>query len=169
MLAMKNQDWDTARRAFARAVVHAEQARVSPKIRAILTYEYGRMLGITCFFELAESELNLAHDLDRQAGNSLRFTLSELARLNVDQQKFPAAIAYFERALAVMEQEGLSVHAPTGYADFLEEYAAALSATGRDADATVVAQKISAIRQANPGGESATDRTPYGKFCKTKS
>jgi len=165
MLAMKNENWDAARRAFARAVVHAELARLSPQIRAVLTYEYGRMLGITCFFDLAESELKRAHNLDRQAGNSLRFTLSELARLNFDQQKFPAATGYFEHALAVMAQEELPAHAPMAYADFLEEYAVALTEISRNAEAAAIKQKILSIRRTNPQGESSTDRTPYGKFC----
>jgi len=109
MQAQAQGDWDTARRAYARAVVNGEQAKLPQRTLAVLTYEYGRSLGVSCFFDLAEAELNRAHELDRQAGNPLYLSLTELVRLTFDQQKFQAAIAYFERAIAEMDRANLCI------------------------------------------------------------
>ncbi|MFT3759172.1 hypothetical protein [Thauera sp.] len=166
--AQAKGDWDAARRAYARAVVNAEQAKLPPTTRAVLTYEYGRSLGATCFFDLSESELKLAHDLDKEAGNPLYLTLTELARLTFDQQKFQASIDYFERALIELDRAEAKEKAPVAYADVLSEYSAALSETGRENDAASIVKRAAEIKSANPQGQSITNRTPYGKFCTPK-
>ncbi len=163
--AQAQGDWDTARRAYARAVVNGEQAKLPQRTLAVLTYEYGRSLGVSCFFNLAEAELNRAYELDRQAGNPLYLSLTELARLTLDQQKFETSAGYFARAIEVMDQAKMVERAPTGYADILDEYAIALAKVGRKSEAIDVGKRASAIRKANPDGKSVTDRTPYGKFC----
>lgn len=165
MQAQAQGDWDTARRAYARAVVNGEQAKLPQRTLAVLTYEYGRSLGVSCFFDLAEAELNRAYELDRQAGNPLYLSLTELARLTFDQQKFQVAASYFARAIEKMDQGKVVETAPTAYADILAEYAIALAKVDRVTEAVDVNKRVSAIRKANPDGKSVTDRTPYGKFC----
>jgi len=73
--AERRGDWDTARRAFARATLNADQAGLPPSSRAIAHYEYGRSLGVTCFFDESERELNAAYELDKQAGQPLFFVI----------------------------------------------------------------------------------------------
>jgi tetratricopeptide (TPR) repeat protein len=163
--AQARGDWDAARRAYARSATNADLARSSPQERAVYHYEYGRSLGVTCFFNEAERELNLAYDLDRQAGQPLYFSLVELARLTLDQHKFPQSVLYFERALTELDRANAGRDAPMGYADVLDEYALALSGAGRTQDSTTMRKRALEIRDANPGGHSITDRTPYGRHC----
>lgn len=163
--AQARGNWDGARRAYARAVVYAEQANLPAKNRAIRTYEYGRALGVTCFFDLAELELNSAYELDKQAGEPLYLSLTELGRLTLDQKKYQQASTYFERSLTEIDKVNAQQVAPIAYADILDEYAQALVGINRFEDANVAKNRASEIRAKNPNGRSITDRTPYGKFC----
>ncbi len=165
MQAQARGDWNTARKAYARAVVNAEQARLPVKIRAILNYEYGRALGVTCFFDLAELELNSVYDLDKQAGQPLYFSLTESARLMLDQKKYRQAIGYFERTLKELDSANAQQLSPIVYADILDEYAQALTGINSFGEAVVAKNRASEIRAKNPDRYSTTDRTPYGKFC----
>jgi tetratricopeptide (TPR) repeat protein len=73
-------DWDSARRYWARAVVNAELAKMPPQQFAVFNYEYGRALGVQCFFDEAERYLLKAYELDRQTvALSLCLCLSLLA------------------------------------------------------------------------------------------
>jgi len=164
-VALARGDWDGARRAFARAATNAELANSDVRRRAVFHYEYGRALGATCYFAEAERELTLAHDLDRQGGQPLYLSLFELARLSLDQGRFQPAVRYFERAFAEADRADAARQAPMAYADILDEFAAALSGSGRAREAEAATARAIAIRGANPKGRSSTDRTPYGKHC----
>lgn len=166
--AQARGDWDTARRAYARAVVNAELAKLPPTTRAPLTYEHGRSLGVTCFFDLSESELNMAYELDKEAGNPLYLSLTELARLTFDQDKFQVSVDYFERAITELDKINAAKKAPIAYADILTEYSIALSKADRKVEAANHLRKAEKIREANPQGKSVTDRTLYGKHCGPK-
>lgn len=163
--AQASGDWDTARRAYARAVVNAGQAGLSPATRALLSYEYGRSLGVTCFFELAESELNLAYELDKEARQPLYLSLVELSRLSFDQGKFDVAASYYSRALIELDKVDAAHVSPAAYADVLNEYSIVLSKLGRVDKASEIMGGLERIRSVNPLRASSTDRTPYGKFC----
>lgn len=165
MQAQARGDWDTARRAYARAVVNGEQAKLPAKNLAIRTYEYGRALGVTCFFDLAESELNSAYELDKQAGQPLYLSLTELGRLTLDQKKYQRSAGYFERALKELDLANVQQKSPIGYSDILDEYAQALAGIDKPAEAASIKKRASEIKQKNSDRHSITDRTPYGKFC----
>ena len=161
-------DWETARLAFARATVNARSGGMPARVRAVLHYEYGRSLGVTCYFDEAERELVVALELDEQAKQPRYLSLNELARLNLDQRKFSQAVNYFERGLKDMEAVGMRQRAPAAYADMLDEHARALDETGRRADANGLIAEASQIRLSNAGRFSTTDRTPYGTRCSVK-
>ncbi|MBB5417360.1 hypothetical protein [Paraburkholderia atlantica] len=163
--AERRGDWDTARRAFARATLNADQADLPPARRAIAHYEYGRSLGVTCFFDESERELNAAYQLDKQAGQPLFLSLIELARLNLDQRKFSQSAAYFERAMPFLDEANAADKAPVAYSDILNEYARALAGEGRSAEAKSMTDRATALRDAVLNKRSITDRTPYGKVC----
>lgn len=165
MQAQARGDWDTARKSYARAVVNAEQARLPARRRAILTYEYGRALGVTCYFDLAEAELNTAYTLDKEAGQPLYLSLVELSRLTLDQGKYQSSIGYFDRALAAMDAAQLERISPAEYGVILEEYAQALTGAGRDAEASSQKTRAADLREKTRATHSITDRTPYGKKC----
>jgi len=158
-------DWAAARDDFAQAAKYGDASELEPKTLAIYHYEYGRALGVTCAFDDAERELNLAYDLDKRSGQPLYLSLVELARLSLDQRKYSNAISYFERAVPELDRANLAKNAPIAYADILDEYAFALSAVGRAQDSTNANRRAAEIRGANPRGSSITDRTPYGKRC----
>jgi tetratricopeptide (TPR) repeat protein len=160
-----NNDWDRARRAFARAVFNSEMARMPPGKRAVLFYEYGRSLGVTCFFDKSERALNTAYQLDKEAGQPLFLSLVELSRLSLDQARYQDATVYFERAISALDTADVTSKAPRGYADVLDEYARALDGVGRAADAKRSSERAAAIRASTPDKRSITDRTPYGKYC----
>ena len=48
--AEKRGDWDAARRFYATSFADRNLGQTSPRYRAVLHYEYGRSLGVTCFF-----------------------------------------------------------------------------------------------------------------------
>ena len=161
-------DWETARLAFARAMVNARSGGMPTRVRAVFHYEYGRSLGVTCFFDEAERELLVALELDEQSKQPRYLALNELARLNLDQRNFLPAVNYFERGLKEMEATGAKQRAPVAYAEMLDEHALALDQTGRRADANALRAEASQIRLSNPGRSSTTDRTPYGTRCSVK-
>ena len=163
--AQARGDWDTARRAYARASVNADQAGLPAGRRGILHYEYGRSLGVTCFFDQSEHELNAAYELDKQAGQPLYLSLVELARLSLDQKKFAQSVEYFECALPELDKDGAASRAPAGYADILDEYAKALAGAGNAVESKIQVNRAATLRVERPSKRSITDRTPYGKYC----
>jgi tetratricopeptide (TPR) repeat protein len=164
-VAQQKADWDNARRAYAKVIADPELANADPKKQAILHYEYGRALGVTCFFDLAEAELTLAYELDKQSSGPVYLTLVELARLNLDQKKYAQSVRYFERALPELESVNAATEAPMAFAEILDEYAVASRAVDRTANAETLAERAAALRAANPDEQSIIDRTPYGKQC----
>ena len=50
-------DWDLARREWAKAVYNADLGNLEPEKRAVFYYEYGRSMGVNCFFDIAEEYL----------------------------------------------------------------------------------------------------------------
>ncbi|MFA7351790.1 MAG: hypothetical protein WC009_13605 [Methylotenera sp.] len=164
-IAMANNDWQGARRAFARAVVNADMGGMPAETRAVLNYEYGRSLGVTCFFDDADYYLKRAYALDKETGAAIYLSLVELARLHLDQKKYTDAAMYFEQALTELDRNNFAQRGPIGYADILDETVTAFNALSRNDEATQLKLRSQTIRAKHPDGKSITDRTPYGKFC----
>ena len=162
-LIAKN-NWRAARVAMARAVTEAEARGLGPKTLVTLYYEYGRCLGVTGKFTDAEACLLKALALDKQTGGPFYMDLTELARLNYDQGKYPQANACFEQALQEMVRLGLADDAPAAFIDILSEYGVALRKTGNEFESGTMDARIKAIRAAHPVLVSQTERTPYGKY-----
>lgn len=162
-LIAKN-NWGAACVAMSRAVQEAEERGFGPKTLVTLDYEYGRCLGVTGKFADAETYLLKALALDKQTGGPFYMDLTELARLNYDQAKFPEAIAYFEQDLLEMDRQGLADSASAAFIDILGEYGVALRKTGHEFEAGTMDARIKTIRAAHPVLVSHTDRTPYGNY-----
>lgn len=163
--AQSRGDWDTARRAYAQAALNADRGGLPAARRAVLHYEYGRSLGATCLFDQSQHELNVAYDLDKQAGQLQYFSLIELARLSLDQRKFTQSVDYFERALPALDEVRAASVAPIGYADVLDEYAQALAGAENAVESKIQVNRAAALRAGKQIKRSITDRTPYGKYC----
>jgi tetratricopeptide (TPR) repeat protein len=164
--AAENQgDWDAARRIYAQTFADKNLAQTSPRYRAVLHYEYGRSLGVTCFFTEAEHELTLAHNLDKKNSGVFYLSLTVLVRLNLAQQKFPEALSYFERALAELDPAITAKTTPVFYANVLDDYALALSGTGHPGRAKAATRQAAEVRANIIGEQRNGDTTPYGKQC----
>lgn len=163
--SQQNGDWDAARRNFAKALLNAELGNETSETLSTLNYEYGRSLGVTCFYDKAEFYLKKSLELDLSTNGPDYMSLLELARLNLDQKKYKEAISYFEKLLPIYKEINAEKEAPYAVAEVLEEYAKALGKIGSIEKAELTKQKASALRAQNPEGYSITDRTPYGTQC----
>ncbi|MBA3031349.1 MAG: tetratricopeptide repeat protein [Desulfobacterium sp.] len=163
--AGKAGDWTTARKQWAQALVNAQLAGASAQQLAVINYEYGRALGVQCFWDEAENYLLKAYELDFKTSGPEFMSLTELSRLKYDQKQYDKAVGYYKIAIQAMEKAGAPEKAPSGFADILDEYASALQNEGKVTESTVFRSKADELRRLNPGGHSITDRTPYGTQC----
>lgn len=128
-------------------------------------YEYGRSLGVQCFWGLAEMHLLKALELDRQTGGPEYMILSELSQLKKDQKQYDKAVNYYERAIRALEKFGAPDKAPIAFADTLDEFAVSLQNIGKETEARPIRDRAIDLRKRNPKGYSISDRTPYGTQC----
>lgn len=163
--ASKAGDWTTARKQWAQALVNAELAGMPAQQLAVFHYEYGRALGVQCFWKESESYLQRAYELDHQTAGPEFMSLLELSRLKYDQGKFDKCIPYYLRAIESLEKVNAPARTPTEFSVVLEEYAKALRETGKEQEAISVQKRADEIRSKNQEGRTVTDRTPYGKYC----
>jgi tetratricopeptide (TPR) repeat protein len=163
--AQRRGDWEAAARQFAQAVVNADLAHADARGRAMVSYEYGRAMGVLCRYEDAEKYLLLAKELNESAGHAPYLPLYELAVLKVKLGKNSQALVYFNQLMPMIEKENLLSTAPLGVADAHEQFGAALDATGQGARAAVQRERGRAIRAANPAARPVGAGTPYGTRC----
>lgn len=160
-------DWDTARRDFGQAVLVADQSGWPASQRAAMHYDYGRALGVTCYYTEAERELSLAYDLDILTNRYRYPALIELARLSLTQRRFAQSAKYFGRALATLDRIDASRHAPFAYVEMLDDYALALGGAGDAEGAARIIDRAAKVRARLDAADQrqATSRTPYGTRC----
>jgi len=161
--ALQKNDWNTARKYWAKAVVNAELGNSNPKRLAALSYEYGRALGVNCFFSESETYLKKSYDLDSTNSGPAHMSLLELARLNYDQKKYKEAAFYFEKLIPIYDKFNAEAKDPTGVALVFKEYSNALSSIDKKTKATTFSQRASELEKI--GNKSNTERTPYGTQC----
>lgn len=164
--AAKSGDWDVARRHWAKAVKNGELGGIPEKHQAIFYYEYARAAGITCFFDISETYLIKAYELDKKIGGPTFLSLVELFRLNLDQKKYNEAVTYFKKALPVLEKINAPSQSPAEFSKLLDEYAVALEGVGKQEEAKKVKERSTEVKK--NAEHSITDRTSYGTSC-TKS
>lgn len=163
--AISRGDWDTARRQFAQAVVNADLGNAELSGKWQVNYQYGRALGVTCFWEEAEKYLLRSMQFSEQIDRAPRLSLYELGLLSQKQGKSAQAVSYFAQLIPLMEKEGLRATYPLGVADAYERYAASLEATGQTESAARNRIEARSIRNANPTATPFGTVTPYGSTC----
>jgi len=163
--ALRKGDWDAARRQFAQAVVNADLGGADARGKGVVNYEYGRTLGVTCFYEEAEKYLLRAKELGEQMGVSPHLPLFELGLLSEKQGNYLKAAGYFAQLIPFMEKEGLRTRYPLGVAEAFDHYANALQAIGKTTEAEAQRRQAQAIRTANPDAKPFGSVTPYGTLC----
>lgn len=169
-------DWGTARRAFGQAVLVADQSGWPASRRAAMHFDYGRALGVTCYYTEAERELSQAYDLDILTARYRYPALVELARLALVQRQFDVSAKYFGRALVTLDRLEAARKVPYAYAELLDDYALALGGAGDAQAATRIIDRAAKVR-AEIGDDAhgrptlatsatpPTSRTPYGTHC----
>ena len=156
--------WTSAREEFKAAMETLNQFKDPDVLMVTLEYEYGRSLGVTAHFKEAEQWLKLARDGDEHLNAPTYMDLTELARLNLDQGKYAAALPYFEQLFQELDRIGAPETTPGAYCDLLKEYAEALDGVGQSQAAEMKRQDIEDVKAKHPFRRSITDRTPYGKY-----
>ena len=166
--ALQNNDWDAARVHWAKAVVNGELGNAPDSQMAILYYEYGRALGVTCFYNEAEKYLKKAYNLDEKTNGPVYMTLLELARLNLNQKKYDNALHYFDKLMPVLEKINAKSQSPAELSVVLDEYSEALTNMDMLQRAKQFKAEAKKMRETFSGAFSITDRTPYGSQCVDK-
>lgn len=161
--AAASGNWDTARKEWAQAVKNGELGNIPEQHQAIFYYEYARAAGVTCFFDISETYLNKAYELDKKIGGPYFLSLVELFRLNLDQEKYIVAIKYFKKVLPVLEEINAPTQSPAEFAKLLDEYSVALKSIGKNNEARKLKDRSNKIKR--KAKNSITDRTPYGSSC----
>lgn len=163
--AQKSGNWDAARHQFAQAVVNADLGDADVSGKSIVNYEYGRALGVTCFYDEAEKYLLRSKTMKEQLNLSPYLAHYELGLINEKQGKYDASANYFAQLIPEMKKEGLQNKYPLGVADAYERYANALEKSGKPNEARLQRKEATAIRSANPNAQPFGALTPYGTQC----
>ncbi|MCW1914138.1 hypothetical protein OJ996_11160 [Luteolibacter sp. GHJ8] len=85
----------------------------------------------------------------------------EYARFLHDQGRHRESIPIYAEAAAAIARSYLADHDPIGFAEFLEEYAAALSHTGKGAEAAKERSRAAQLRRDHPGQTARETRRRY--------
>ena len=163
-IAAHDGDWQTARAQYAQALTNARLAHAGAAEEGRLSYEYGRVLGSTCSYGLAEQMLQTSLQLARQSGGPEYLPLLELA-LMAEKQGPQQAVKYYRELEPHLDDLQLSARHPSGVADVRKRYASVLAASGDQAGATAQRAKASALEAANSGSSEEGHVTPYGSAC----
>jgi hypothetical protein len=167
--AAHDHDWDAARRQWGLALMDVRLAGAGPADEALASYEYGRVLGITCDYARAEQMLQSSLKLARESGGPTHLALLELALLAEHQHQPRQALAYYRELVSEMDAHGVMQANPLGAAIVLRRYADLLAANG---DATGAAQqraRADTVADVHPNGHAQGSLTPYGSACATAS
>ena len=148
-----NGDYTAARDAYLRALAAASSFGADPGFVADITYNLGRMSGYLCDFRTAEAMLQQSLRLVESRTLSLTPAVSrrlfELGRLAIDEGRFTDAVAYFERALPVLENLKMVADDPLGFAYVLDELAYALDGADQTDRAARIRLRSTDLREKN--------------------
>lgn len=163
-IAQENGNWDEARRHWAKAVVNAQLAEMNNKALSIAYYEYGRSLGVTCFFDESEKYLSLSLDIDKHRNGPVYMPILELARLHSSQSDLEKSATYYEQLPAIYKEKYyLEQRDPYGIGVVFEEYSEVLEYLNKDKEAKLYQQKSIDLKAKS--NSSNSEVTPYGKHC----
>ncbi len=93
--------------------------------------------------------------------------LVEYARFLLAVKRPQEAIPLMERAIPDLETSGIVTADPIAYAEFFEDYAAAMGAAGQDTALAVT--RATKLRSDNPGKAANFKPTPFPSGCKAEN
>lgn len=163
--AAQRGDWGVARDGLRKAVAAAEKSDADQRTMAVLYYEYGRALGVTCRYGEARTYLEKALAFDEVMGGPVYMSHVELARLNRAGRSLQEAQWHYRTVKPMLVAQNVPDVDPIGYADLLDEYADVLERIGRQGEAGALRSQSRKLRAAHPGRTSRVSATPYGTHC----
>jgi tetratricopeptide (TPR) repeat protein len=160
---------DEASRCFSRAVFNAQNGRLGPEYESAALFEYGKAIGHQCYYDEARTSFQRSLELEEQLAvprpnNQVR-VLVELADLNLDTGQYTEAVRFYERAIPALRKVAADRADPIGFADELDDFAAAREHTGDGAHATALRQESAQIRADHPGELAAFAAERYPTDC----
>lgn len=162
-------DYKLAERNYERALINARLGRSPDSGISMAMYNLGRVKGYLCKHDDAEKLLTAALDLEEKTSGPesglTTMRLFELARLHFDRRRYVASIPYFERAIPAVRKLGAEASDPIALADALDQYAAALAATGRTAESAEHRREAATIRARHPDKVAAFRAVSYERRC----
>jgi len=170
--AKANQAYFAGR--YAEALEGFESARTSAKstgdsqYEAIATFGMARANVQLCQFNAASNlfkdSIRLRSSLpDTQFAKATQ-NLVEYARFLLSVKRPQEALPLMERAIPDLEASGIATTDPIAYAEFYDDYAAALRGAGRDTSSAVT--RAAKLRLDNPGKAASFKPTPFPSGCK---
>jgi len=164
-------DFPAAEQNYQRALINARDGRASDAMISAAMYSLGRMKGLNCKYDEAQSLLSGSLHLEEKVSGPESAMVSkrlfELARFSFDRQQFGAAADYSARAIATGRKLGLAQDDPIALADATDEYATALRNSGRGSAADTAAAEARSLRAASPGAKAKYSFPRYNRTCTT--
>lgn len=165
-------NWRLAHENYERAFDELRTSSVSDGYRSMTMYNLGRAKGQLCKFEEAEKLLTDALQLEEKVSGPdsgiTTMRIFELGRLHFDRGEFGKAATYFERGIPAVAKLGVEQSDPIAFAATYDEYAVALRAIGKTAEAEVARAEADRIRSANQSRSAKFTPARYNKSCPTK-
>ena len=157
-------DLKSAQKFYFRALRNAQMGWLGKRAEAYTLYELSRVngyLGDHTAAVLGFSNVLIWIEKAAPKADRLRApALCEYARLLHDTGQHERALPFFERAVPELERRKAHESDPIAMAEFLEDYAASLRASNRNADA--VTEQARTLRAANPGAVRKQKLRRYG-------
>jgi tetratricopeptide (TPR) repeat protein len=153
--AEKAGDLTLARMNYSRAYANAQMGFLGPSTEAHALYEWSRVTGYLGMY--AESEkgfINVLALIEKANGEADKLrapALSELARLLHDTGQHAKAVAIYEKAVPELEKVDILKIDPLGFAVFLDDYSASLTAVGLTQRAAEVASRSAVLKDEYKG------------------
>jgi tetratricopeptide (TPR) repeat protein len=146
---------EIAAKAYSQAMTDA-QKEGNKQYEAIAMYGLARTNAKLCHIAEADrwfrASIEARDKLPDDPYALITQNLVEYARFLMDTERPALAVPFMDRAIPKLDATGIQVTDPIAYAEFLEEYAKALTAAQRDAIAA--RNRAAALRAANPGKDS---------------
>ena len=166
--AEQAQEYSLAKENYYRALNNARAGNLEPRYHASASYALGRMQGVLCEHEEAETLLLEAVKFDTEAKGPVYMSYNELARLYLDTGQFAKAVSYYKKSLVLVDKQNFLDKDPIGFSILFHEYAQALHKTGRVRAADKYRQRAEQLRTKYPKKQPQSERTPYLLNCKVK-
>lgn len=161
--------YDEALKAYSKALSRAKDERFVQD-RAIAMYGLARTNARLCRVDAAEKwfrdSIALRETLPDVTDSAwLTQNYLEFARFLLSRGRTEEAEEYMARAIPMLDDLGLEYSDPIGYAEVLDDYAAALDAVGKYPESQAQTDRAANLRRENPDRRADFKPIPYPADC----